>query len=1140
MNILFFKKGLSGLAFLCAIVVVSAQELLPVKSGNLWGYVNTKGEVVITPKYDFASEAINGFCRARKAKGLDIIFSPDKIIHFDDATAFQVLNKLNYKVLINNKWYLTDLNGNILNNAGFERLSSSSENDSISVFQQLNKRGVINYNGDIFLSFNCLTLKSVKYGLYIARINANKEVLINRYGKILAGDTFTNIYTIDKTLGLFLGYKHPNNYRVIDTTGKIYLMKPSLSATSETHSPIIRLYAIKEARYYFLDFANQGKMLSSFDNEVVNTFSPDVFIFKNKNAAMYLYHLKRGIIYSAKNITISNLNGFIKISGDTLKNTGKVKNLILDKNFTPCSDTLLSNIEWAGNNRILYFRDSSGGALYNTLTQNFESDFIYTFVNADTSFIKAYKDNGEMHLFDIDEKGLLSSPMVFKNTVYVAINNKDIEFAPLVNWSATLSTNSFQAPSGLRKVNWFSIQRNLNVSGGIISKSYFGLYKTNTNNKNDTLIKPTFASVRVLDTAPLSIAFYMDDNANYFNLYKQSDTKLPASRVVVNDATGKIISPRAAWIDEKELVNPVLSSYRIFKDNQFLLISKSNGKIITKGTFISTATTNGFRRKQANGRWIAATALSIPEPEASISFQDEFVKFLIQNGLYNNLSRAVQLFIEGPRWTLIDPDGLPVATEHELGYISEFNEGMAIFKSSKTGLYGVIDSLGKTVVNPQYNNIERSKFSSHLFSCANSKVRTGIIDIYGNPVTNPLFKNVVKRGDISVASIGDSMFLISSQNGAVYVGKNRRMVNFYDGYGFLRDKKGYRITDERGNYTSEQTFKNVMPFHNGYAMVKENAYWQIINSEGQAMFKSNYKVALGFQKTTAIFKIRKSYCFVGLDGEKIKKSKMVNAETEIAEGVFIYRYKDGKYKMCNAQGKKLFKKRFHEIPILYRNQIIAKTRNTAHFFDTDGQWILSREMNKKNHLRQEFLLENFGATKESWRGGSTLHVSPAQLYAFTGDTTNSFVSVNAPLNFVNTANYDFTAFLNDAYLCSDFFNSYNFKNSNSQILYPYNFTKASPFQNNLSLCSVNRKAGLLDISGYWSIYPKYDDLKYINDSLCTYTLANKWTLIDGKGKIINPEPADFITFKDRIAVICFSSGIHYYDINSSSYIWNKE
>lgn len=131
-----------------------------VEYGGLWGTINTKGEEVIKPAYDYLSS------------------------YFQDGLI---------KVIIDGKVGFIDTLGKIIIPIEFE--SAEYPNDGLIAVKKNGKHGYLNYNGNVAINFIYDYAQPFVNGLAKVKMN-NKEGYINRQGEFIVGpeDTLSKIY----------------------------------------------------------------------------------------------------------------------------------------------------------------------------------------------------------------------------------------------------------------------------------------------------------------------------------------------------------------------------------------------------------------------------------------------------------------------------------------------------------------------------------------------------------------------------------------------------------------------------------------------------------------------------------------------------------------------------------------------------------------------------------------------------------------------------------------------------------------------------------------------------------------------------------------------------------------------------------
>ncbi len=232
-------------------------DVLPVKSGEKWGYIDKEGKYVVNPQFDNAMLFSEGIACVEVDNKFGYISEDGKYLInpiYKDATYFseglagvviengypsyidkkgeikftmnnaercRVFSEGLAAVLIKNKWGFINSSGEIVIQPQYEFVSDFS--NGLAVFSQKVKnevlKGYINTKGEIVI--NAQFKNAYDFNNDLALINMNEKWgFINTEGKIIINPQFENADFFAEDLCVI---KQGDNYGFIDKTGKIII-----------------------------------------------------------------------------------------------------------------------------------------------------------------------------------------------------------------------------------------------------------------------------------------------------------------------------------------------------------------------------------------------------------------------------------------------------------------------------------------------------------------------------------------------------------------------------------------------------------------------------------------------------------------------------------------------------------------------------------------------------------------------------------------------------------------------------------------------------------------------------------------------------------------------------------------------------
>lgn len=147
-------KSLKSFLLLWAVSLflgVSQTTLLPIKENHLWGYINTSGEVVISPKFQVVSQFSEGLAAVRLNGTYGYIDQTGEFViepQYDVAYSFMSGRAI---VFINGVPFLIDKSGKIQFQHNYQKIIQVTDYDIFLVFTHSQKYGIINALGELIL-----------------------------------------------------------------------------------------------------------------------------------------------------------------------------------------------------------------------------------------------------------------------------------------------------------------------------------------------------------------------------------------------------------------------------------------------------------------------------------------------------------------------------------------------------------------------------------------------------------------------------------------------------------------------------------------------------------------------------------------------------------------------------------------------------------------------------------------------------------------------------------------------------------------------------------------------------------------------------------------------------------------------------
>lgn len=275
------KKFLIGL-FACLLLLVSSckenyvrydTSLIPVRSGEKWGYINPKGEFVINPQFDSADFFYDGIAMVKQGDNYGYINDKGEFIinpQYKQATSFE--QGIAFTVKNNEKIKSIDKKGNVLNTFDFDMVLVTAENIDFCDTGD-DKVSVINNDGKVF---NKDLLNGEKYlfngfgsgliSIAVKNDNNRKFGYMDLEGKMVINPQFDSAtpFVGDKAC-----VKANDSWGVIDKSGK-YVINPQFESIEIASDDMYAVRVKGGDKWGFCD--KNGKLIINPQFESVGSF----------------------------------------------------------------------------------------------------------------------------------------------------------------------------------------------------------------------------------------------------------------------------------------------------------------------------------------------------------------------------------------------------------------------------------------------------------------------------------------------------------------------------------------------------------------------------------------------------------------------------------------------------------------------------------------------------------------------------------------------------------------------------------------------------------------------------------------------------------------------------------------------------
>ena len=239
----------------------------------------------------------------------------------------------------------------------------------------------------------------------------------------------------------------------------------------------------------------------------------------------------------------------------------------------------------------------------------------------------------------------------------------------------------------------------------------------------------------------------------------------------------------------------------------------------------------------------------------------------------SNFSEGLAIVVpENGKIRYIDKEGEIKIELKDADFAGNFHNGLAKYKLN--GKWGFIDKSGKTIINPQYDNVFDFTENLAAISIKNDNEETlwGFIDITGKTVVNPQFKNVQPFSNgLACVSIDSKQFGYIDKTGKYIINPQfEEATNFFGNVAAFKQGNFWGLIDKSGKIVVNPQFDYILlPPSNNLIAVLSDDKWGYIDMAGKYMINPQFDKATSFIGKIAIVEFSDKIGFIDKNGTYI-------------------------------------------------------------------------------------------------------------------------------------------------------------------------------------------------------------------------------------------------------------------------------
>jgi hypothetical protein len=1116
--------------------VIPAINRFPVRVGGRWGYCDSLGKIAIAPAYDAAADFENGIGVVQQGNKAYAVDSSGRII---TPEGFDML-----RVIYGNMLAYYEFFGEQGNAGGWGLITTSGKKILPAKYSDITGffGGVIGYKADSLWGYINPDGLVITEPIYDTALVMRNRTLMLVKGKKLGAITFSGTRLVGDTCD-YLKWMHSDilGIRIKNLWGAIY-------CDGNKIMPCIWDTLLQPSHYYIVGARGDSAVLYSSKYQ------------KRLSVEKYIGFLPANGKYM-KGYTKKKLCGLFDTLGqlvlqpiytDILDGNEGMWLLYQQKKWGAASADgkiiLPTNYElvrpFAHGVALVYIKNLS-------LLVNKKGEHIVKLAEQDILFrenlVKARrKDGGASFLkIDLDGNVLERTDYAQLRTIKIGGDSRlPVDLYSDEGWAnQPLSLNSV-AGVRLATTDWF-----------FIYGKGWGLRSITT---RDTIIQPMFDFIRRVNTTTFFggqfvPCFYTvvgkkeTKNGPIIN-GKQTFSKMLYG--VVNDTSGALVLPlNYTHIEDVDLnLCATNRAYKLIRctraDGQAGLVSIDGTAGFIPLTYAFKPTSEGMIKVCIEGKLLASaeaqdgTFLMSMAAFIYSNEIDEKHSFSGPAGVSKEELKRMNVFLAGGKWGYISMTG-KVMIPTIYSAVSAYRKGLCIVSVEKK--WGLVDTLGKMRIAPEYWHLRFSKTNDTLVVAEKYMPRYGYIDTLGKLVIPPGLKNAKLMGGGYIAFNNTGKWGVCKTSGGVLVEEQFTDIHaFAEGLAAVRVGAKWGFIDTSGTLVIAATHDAVGDFHCGFARVRMKNKWGFIDKNGALMVEPKYDMAKDFSGSFAPVKLKSLWVLV--DGAGREQGKLRYREINPVAGSTLWAVRgEGQFALANNAGKELTRQLYDVIQACSQGRVMVRKNLYWSFIDTLGVskvgFVFARVTHFENGLMAVCWEQGWGFVDREGRRLNTPYYKITKPFS---EGLGMALTQNYKTVYVDTTGKEVIGLERDVHANSF---SGNIALVNATTSHPFDtwyvtraghqlgrlyFDDGYAFSRGVAPVKAAQKWGVISFTGRYLVPPYFDGIEPYSEGLARCRLFGMTGIFTSSGKTFVPVEYDYITdVSPRIQRVHQGNGVGY-------------
>lgn len=888
------------LFFVPVLLFAQKDRLLPVKVNHKWGYINTKGELIISPVYDLADDFIDSMYTVTVLNGRSgIINRKGKVVLEHKYDELRFLSNRYFAMKKDSLWGITDTTGKVIYGCFADEVQPEKPHH----FQVKREGhwGITDRTGTLVLPVKYDSILYLGKGYYRVDLN-EKQGIVDTLGHVILEPVYQTV---------LFPFAQKDTALLFSSNGKwgVKVLGGKLLTDTIWHS--YKRYGTN----FIYCYSDTGRWLCSLSTLSIRTDSlpkdlsllSDCYLRTEEGG-------KSGAIDSLCRTVIRSKYDDVKLVSEHIiavqdgnkwavaDATGKMR--------TPFSyDEVLDYNSFFGITRV-----GNNWGLLDRSPKEMAAP-LYSKIDQLDEVFKLYDAKGGLKILYYTKNGVITEANDYSNVQTIRIGDQSFTGSNL-RWSTNSVSRPIYTPD---KYGWC-----MDTTG-----TRWGIKDTLGNWR----IKPLFTAIHVYDSLGLTeveVKCKMTD----FSMGTANDQYSRKYGLVDHVSKKILLPPDFLKIDMKDFRPGTGHVARYLRsDGTWGLVTPKGIVKVSNAVYIGPFY-NGLARVNSMGKMSVGS-----DTGNAIMGLDNYMAEAMNKSNFSVSHPGIYVKVKQGKWFYCDNEGEihPFKPYLYFEFAEDFVNSTAIVKSGGYGLLGI----NEAALTPSYFRVNYLPNTDNtLFAVTKLNPQFGFVKANGLSITALKYDATrnFHNGFAAVHTTGKWCFIDTSGN-EICKALYDKVEDFSDGHAAVCRKGKWGFIDESGTEVIACKFRGVGNFSEGIFAFSKSSKWGYMDASGKILVEAVYFSARPFHNGFAVVKSKEGLGLIDISG-KIHIPGSYRQLTDATENGLVIARKGKRYGMLNTSGEKVLGFSYTSISDFKEGFALLHDKKRFGFADSNGKVII--------------------------------------------------------------------------------------------------------------------------------------------------------------------------------------------------------